>query len=462
MDSLAKFTACMKALPVPIYCKDMEGRFLCCNEAFCDILNLAEEDIVGRTTEELEQPGVAGTYQEADRLLLEGKGVQNFEVRIPDHEGNLRDVQVMKNLVFDESTGEPSGTVGVVMDITDMVRIARKAKRFDRMKDIALEINQDIIQAENRSDIIGWLLEKCISSIPNAKFGAILILDEEGWLTIPSSKGYPDELVENFRVRLEDSFAYVEAGGMPEKLMVIEDIDKKHDVKSPEMLFINGESVKTSLVSPIWIDGKFFGFINIDSTKRHVFEDEDIEVMQYMRDQIQIVLSKQGMYQEKLRMMRMDYLTGAFNRRYFEELAVKNLELAKDSLQEISLAVMDIDCMKNINDTYGHLAGDTVLKVFCERMRGAIRGGDLLGRYGGDEFIVLFPGSGKGAVNLKLIEVLESMRKAPVIYEDRPVSLSFSFGVAQFGPDGEEYNHLVKSADHALYADKKRRKGCNP
>lgn len=170
---------------------------------------------------------------------------------------------------------------------------------------------------------------------------------------------------------------------------------------------------------------------------------------------------KHGSYYEKLMNSKKDATTGAFNSGYFNELAEKTIELTKDSLRQISLALLDIDCMKSTNDAYGHAAGDLVLKTFSERMRKEVREGDLMGRYGGDEFIVLFPGSGKDIIYQKISRIRKAMEEEPVVYEHHSIPLSFSYGVAEFGPDGQNYRQLVENAVKAMNIDKKTHKTCN-
>ncbi len=448
----------IEALPTPVFIKDFDGKLIYCNRAFCDMFGFNSETLIGEKVTGKSFGLLADKFEETDLAIIQGKGPQSYEIQVPSENGELRCLQIMKNpFVSDEADGSKA-IVGVVLDITDRVFFEKRMKRIDRMKDIAIQINQGLLQAEESSDTVSWLLEKCMESIPDAKFGAILILDDEGVLRMPTTKGYPAEMVKNFRLKPENSLVYGDIGRIPKEICIVREIDKKLKVQSPELLVLEGERVKTSLVAPVWIDGKFYGFINIDSTKNNVFGKDEIEIMEYMRNQIQTVLSKQRKYQKELINMRTDSLTGLFNRGYIEEMAQKAIEFAKSSDQSMSLVITDIDGLKQTNDCCGHIAGDFLLKSFSQKMSAEIRDCDILGRFGGDEFVAIFPGSRREKINKKMEEIRNSIESVLVEYENKNLQLRFSFGVSEYPLDGDTFKKLFKTADGDMYEDKKSRK----
>jgi len=170
-------------------------------------------------------------------------------------------------------------------------------------------------------------------------------------------------------------------------------------------------------------------------------------------------ITLQKALEEKLhRLATTDELTGCYNRRMFKELCSKEISRAKRQQQPFSVAILDIDYFKNINDTHGHDMGDFVLKNMAQLCMDQIRRDDSLARWGGEEFMVLLPNTGQE----KAMELCERLRRAIAGHGFLQLpQITVSLGLTEFIPeDGIE--SLVKRADQALYAAKKsgRNKVC--
>ncbi|MFH1017525.1 MAG: GGDEF domain-containing protein [Pseudomonadota bacterium] len=162
-------------------------------------------------------------------------------------------------------------------------------------------------------------------------------------------------------------------------------------------------------------------------------------------------------YQEKLRGMAMrDGLTKVFNRRYFMEAFQREMSFALRLRQPLSCLMFDIDHFKKINDTYGHAAGDTVLKALAERLSREIRGYDVLARYGGEEFVVLLRGTVADNAVLFAERIRKVVEALDVEFEGTLLKITISIGVAALDPDHALMaDDLVKQADGFLYEAKK-------
>jgi len=153
-----------------------------------------------------------------------------------------------------------------------------------------------------------------------------------------------------------------------------------------------------------------------------------------------------------------DSLTRVNNRRHFMELARKEFERSERQGFQLSLLIFDVDHFKAINDTCGHQAGDTVLFEMCRLAEEKLRDYDILGRYGGDEFTILFPQSTLDQaliVSRRLEEAVRTLRLD--VLEGR--TLSISGGVATKTPATKDVEKLMKAADGALYEAKKKGRG---
>jgi len=158
---------------------------------------------------------------------------------------------------------------------------------------------------------------------------------------------------------------------------------------------------------------------------------------------------------ELVRISRHDSLTGVFNRGYITELALRELELARRHQRPLAVAMLDIDHFKSINDTHGHDVGDQVIQELARVCKAKLRSTDYFGRFGGEEFIVVMPETGK-AEALEAAERLRSfIEQTTVAAESRDVKFTASIGVAVL-PAGstEDWQALLKRADVALYKGK--------
>lgn len=146
-----------------------------------------------------------------------------------------------------------------------------------------------------------------------------------------------------------------------------------------------------------------------------------------------------------------DSLTKVFNRDTFMELLKRTMVLSASTNGPLALALMDIDSFKEINDTYGHLAGDLVLSSMGQILRSNLRREDAVARYGGDEFIIFIPHAGPEALDT----IFEKLRKSVEEHAFGTLpQVTISIGYTLFSP-GEETDNLIERADTALYESKR-------
>jgi diguanylate cyclase (GGDEF)-like protein/PAS domain S-box-containing protein len=159
--------------------------------------------------------------------------------------------------------------------------------------------------------------------------------------------------------------------------------------------------------------------------------------------------------QERLREQAMhDALTGLYNRRYLEETLGRELILAEREVHPIGIIMADLDHFKKVNDHYGHLAGDKVLRIFADLMKRHARGSDISCRYGGEEFLLVLPGMAEESAVERAEQLRSEMAAAPISYGASAIAVTASFGIATFPRDGRTGDDLIAAADRALYVAK--------
>jgi two-component system, cell cycle response regulator len=151
-----------------------------------------------------------------------------------------------------------------------------------------------------------------------------------------------------------------------------------------------------------------------------------------------------------------DSLTRLWNRSSILNELGRELARSEREARPLGVVIVDLDHFKNINDTYGHLAGDAVLREAARRMQNSIRQYDSIGRYGGEEFLILFPGCGESEAYAQADRLRKQLAQAEMSVNDTSLRVTASFGVTTALP-GEIWTEeaLIRKADEALYMAKK-------
>jgi diguanylate cyclase (GGDEF)-like protein len=157
-----------------------------------------------------------------------------------------------------------------------------------------------------------------------------------------------------------------------------------------------------------------------------------------------------------------DSLTGIFNRAAMLEHLQREIARATRDRAPLGVLIADLDHFKSLNDNYGHLCGDDIIREAADRLRGAMRGYDIVGRYGGEEFLILFPGWDLLHAPGRVDDLLDAVRSIPFEVTDTPIHLTCSIGVATFRPDMDSpsVREVLSRADTALYVAKNSGRNC--
>lgn len=157
-----------------------------------------------------------------------------------------------------------------------------------------------------------------------------------------------------------------------------------------------------------------------------------------------------------------DSLTGIFNRAAMLEHLEREIARATRDQKPLGVLIADLDHFKNLNDSYGHLCGDDVIREAAQRYRDAMRAYDVVGRYGGEEFLVLLPGWDPALASGRIEDLLDAIRLQPFAACEMEIHLTCSIGVATFRPgvDAPSLREVLSRADTALYVAKNSGRNC--
>ncbi|WP_415902412.1 GGDEF domain-containing protein [Neptuniibacter sp. QD29_5] len=176
---------------------------------------------------------------------------------------------------------------------------------------------------------------------------------------------------------------------------------------------------------------------------------------------VKLLIKVHDLEQQQRRLATYDGLTGALNRRaFFESVETIKQQIEKEQT-DLTLAYMDLDDFKPINDLYGHVVGDKVLKSFVATLRDELRSTDIIARVGGEEFVIVLPNTDIDNAQTILDRIRNKVAEHPLAIEGHCIKLSVSIGLSQ-----NQKNHklivdqLIKEADKALYKAKEAGKNC--
>ncbi len=214
------------------------------------------------------------------------------------------------------------------------------------------------------------------------------------------------------------------------------------------------EAATSSLCVPLVLLGEVLGLVNINwHENQSLLEDERLVIR--MTGVAALALGNLRLRKQLLELSIRDSLTGLFNRRYMEEFFVKELSKARRDKSSLSIFMLDIDHFKQFNDTFGHEAGDAVLRDFGIFLRSRLRESDISCRYGGEEFIVLLPNCSPDIAYQRANDLRNAVKQMQVHCGDQILpAINVSIGLVTFPLVGPNLEDLVRAADAALYQAK--------
>jgi len=398
-------------MPNAAYLKDPAGRIRGCNAAFEKLLNLSKDKIVGKAFGDVTSGELVEKDAETDRLLLEKPGVQVYESLLKAWDGVEHHIIFIKS-TYAQPDGETGGLVGTMIDITQRRRAEDELQQIKKFSD-------GIIQTMTEG---------------------LVLTDSEGRFTFanPAAAGLlgymPGEMVER------EVVSFIPKDQQP----ILRRADERRakgiaDRYELEFLHKDG-SRKIVLVS----GGPRFTGVQYGGT------------MAVLTD-----ITERKLMEEEIRALSLtDALTGLYNRRGFMHVAEQQLKVAGRMNKRVFLLFSDVDRLKHINDTFGHMEGDRVLIDLANILKLSFRDSDIVARMGGDEFIVMAMEAAKVSAEVftrRLQEKLDHYNSRSDI--QGRYTLTLSTGLSIYDPElPMSIEDLVRRADSLMYEEKRRKK----
>jgi diguanylate cyclase (GGDEF)-like protein len=231
--------------------------------------------------------------------------------------------------------------------------------------------------------------------------------------------------------------------------------DVPSELRFAESLPASG--LRSDMVIPLRARGELIGAFLVGSRRRHAFDREDFEVLQRCSDMTAVAVETQRLLLATRRLSETDGVTGVFNHRHFATLIRQEVERARRLDRPVALLMIDIDNFKRFNDTYGHQAGDEVLRHVAQLVARLLRRSDVVARYGGEEFAAILQDAAADGASPVAEKIRQEVEKSALALPGLPrhLRVTVSIGLASFPADARNATELVGAADRGLYRAKR-------
>jgi diguanylate cyclase (GGDEF)-like protein len=211
-----------------------------------------------------------------------------------------------------------------------------------------------------------------------------------------------------------------------------------------------------SLCVPVMAQGEMIGILHVrDSAGQEAVARDQAQLLEMIAERAGLALANLRLREELQDQATRDPLTGLYNRRHMQEMLSREERRARRQDKPLGIIMLDVDHFKQINDRYGHEAGDRVLQAIAEELRQQVRSWDIACRYGGEEFTIVMPETGLAACSLRAEELRRAVERLDLRCDGTPLGpLSISLGVASLPEHGATWQEVLATADQALYAAK--------
>ena len=319
-----------------------------------------------------------------------------------------------------------------------------------------VEVGKLLTSTLNIKEILELIMLK-VSQLIRAQHWSLLLKDEaSGILTFEIVVGISKQLFNGLQLSPGEGIAaHVAETG---KAVFIPDVNNS-PLFNKKVDLHTGFITRSIICLPLIIHGKSLGVIEIVNVEdMKIFESEDFPILTILSDYAAIAIENSRYVEKITKMSVTDEYTGLYNARYLHQILD---EFFSKTNRETPLTIvfLDIDNFKSIVDTYGHLLGTRLLKELGETISNHLTEQDILIKYGGDEYIIVFSGKNKTEAAKCSENILRAIRESTYLKsEANPAKVTASFGLASYPEDAEAKKELLISADNALFAIKKSTK----
>ncbi|MGW8250098.1 MAG: diguanylate cyclase [Anaerolineales bacterium] len=337
-------------------------------------------------------------------------------------------------------------------DVTGIKRAELEAEQLNRELTALHMATQALLSTLDSEALLGQILDAAISAVPAAEKGTLhLIARDTGQLELRASIGYADPRIQKFSY--SESSGYVARAVRERQPLIFH--DTRDEIPNPRRELIPEVSaIRSAIVAPLKLNERLLGAVCLESSAPSAFSDTDLRLLVSIAVTATNAIYNAELHAEVQKLAITDALTGLYNRRGLLELGEREIERSFRFNHPLTAIMLDVDHLKDVNDRYGHYAGDQVLRSIAGCCEKQLRKVDIIGRYGGDEFVILLPETQMRLGSMIAERIRRSVSEVRLPSGNGRIQISVSQGIAGLTTDITSLEALIDKADAALYSAK--------
>ena len=334
---------------------------------------------------------------------------------------------------------------------TERKRIEEEFARHTKQVEMLYHVAQTMSQTLNLEELLDSALEKVLEVMDIEAGGILLLAEQTNELVLRAHRGLSAEFVQGVKgLRVGEGFAgQVAQSGKPLLVKNLPD-----DPKLTRMV-AKREGLQSLAAIPVMAKERILGVMSVVSYGYREFSDREVRMLSIIANQIGVAIENAQLHEHALELAFTDGLTGLYNRRYLMEQIEREFAHAQRSEAPLSLIMIDLDGLKEINDCFGHHGGDAALKELGRIIKGNTRASDIAARWAGDEFMLLTPEADSSSARRIAKRIRAQVEQCLIKIDGREVGITISVGIASYPAHALGVSELLQKADEAMYNAKK-------